>query len=224
VRDLLVITPTRGRPDSAARMVAAVKRTAVADTQVVLGVDEDDSDSYQGFEDKGCWVRSGPRMNCADWSNRLAKGFGQSFRYLASMSDDHVPVTPGWDGMLIAEIEDMGGTGIAYGDDGLQGKNLPTSWVMSSDIVEALGWMYCPPMTRLFCDNVIKDIGEQAGCLSFVPSVSVRHMHWTSGLSPKDQTAIDGEGAWAHDEAAYHEWQRDRMTDDVQKIRALLGR
>lgn len=222
MRDLLVITPTRGRLASAIRLAGAISVTAVADTQVVFGVDDDEKDYYRSLGEKDCWVLNAPRMNCADWSNRLARGFGGDFRYLASMSDDHVPMTPGWDGLLIAEIEDMGGTGIAYGDDGLMGRNLPTSWVMSADIVQALGWMYCPPMTRLFCDNVIKDIGEACNCLAYVPDVVIRHLHWTSGLSPKDQTAIDGEGAWAHDEAAYHEWKRDRMAADVAKVQALL--
>jgi hypothetical protein len=222
MRDLLVITPTRGRPAEATRLRDAIRATATADTQIVLGVDEDQMDLYHGISAGDCWMITAPRMNCAKWSNRLAQfGLAGEFTYLASVSDDQVPETPGWDSLLIAAIEDMGGTGIAYGNDGLMGQNLPTSWVMSADIVQALGWMYCPPMTRLFCDNVIKDLGEQAGCLAYLPDVVIRHLHWTSGLSPKDQTAIDGEGAWAHDEKAYHEWQAGRMAGDVAKIKNL---
>ena len=219
MRDLLVITPTRGRLASVIRLADAMRATCTAATQLVLGVDEDDH-SYDGA-DLDCWINTAPRMTCAEWSNRIALTYGHDFRYLASLSDDHLPETPGWDARLIEAIEKMGGTGIAYGNDLLQGPNLPTAPVMSSDIVRELGWMFCPPMTRLFCDNAWKDLGDQAGCLAYLPDVIIRHLHYTAGLAPRDQTAIDGEGAWAHDEAAYHAWRRDRMADDVDKIRKL---
>jgi hypothetical protein len=219
LRDLLVITPTRGRPASAERLRDAIHATATTDVQLAVGVDDDDR-SYDGT-DLGCWIYTGPRATCAAWTNRIASAAGGDFRYLASLSDDHVPETPGWDSMLIAAIEDMGGTGIAYGNDLLQGGNLPTAPVMSADIVQALGWMFCPPMTRLFCDNAWKDLGEQAGCLAYLPDVVIRHLHYTAGLSPRDQTAIDGEGAWVHDEGAYHAWRRDSMAADADKIREL---
>jgi hypothetical protein len=219
MRDLLVITPTRGRLAGVTRLRDAIRATSTTDIQLVIGVDDDDH-SYDGAS-LDCWTYTGPRANCAEWTNRIASAACGDFRFLASLSDDHLPVTHGWDSRLIAAIDDMGGTGIAYGNDLLQGKNLPTAPVMSSGIVHALGWMFCPPMTRLYCDNVWKDLGEMTGCLSYQPDVVIRHLHYTAGLGPRDQTAIDGESAWAHDEAAYHAWRQDGMAADADKIRRL---
>jgi hypothetical protein len=219
MRDLLVITPTRGRLAGATRLRDAIRETCTTDTQLVLGVDDDDP-SYEDA-DLDCWIYRGPRRSCAGWTNNIAQTCAADFRYLASLSDDHVPLTPGWDSLLIAAIEDMGGTGIAYGNDLLQGQSLPTAPVMSADIVQALGWMFFPGTTRLFADNAWKDVASAAGCLAYLPDVVIRHLHYAAGLAPRDQTAIDGEAPWAHDEAAYHEWRRDRMTGDVEQIRVL---
>ena len=219
MRDLLVITPTRGRLASVMRLRDAIRATSAADTELMLGIDDDDP-SYDGA-DLGCEVWRAPRRNCAEWTNAIAEACAGQFRYVASLSDDHLPETPGWDSRLITAIDDMGGTGIAYGNDLLQGESLPTAPVMSADIVQALGWMFCPPMTRLFCDNVWKDLGVLAGCLAYLPDVVIRHLHYTAGLGPRDQTAIDGEAAWTHDEAAYHAWRRERMAADAGAIGRL---
>lgn len=222
MRDLLVITPTRGRPWAVQRLMRAMRETCTADTQLVLGVDDDDP-SYDDSYDPDWWLERGARSNCVGWSNLLARRYAGQFRYVASLGDDHVPETKGWDSQLIEVIGENGGTGIAYGDDLLQGVNAPTAPVMSSDIPQALGWFFCPQMVRLFCDNVWLDLGREAGCLFYLPDVIIRHLHYTSGLAPRDETAIAGEGTWAHDEAAYHEWQRERMAADVARVRALLS-
>lgn len=222
VRDLLVITPTRGRLASAIRLADAVRRTRRASTHIVFGIDLDDTamDGDLTAMLPDCGMHAGPRQTCAAWTNEIAAAY-PGYSYYASLSDDHLPETDGWDVRLIEAIEASGGPGIAYGDDTLQGKNLPTAPVMSGDIVRELGWMFMPAVTRLFADNAWLDLGTEAGCLTYVPDVTIRHLHYTAGLAPRDQTAIDGEGAWGHDEAAYHEWKRERMAGDVAKVRAL---
>jgi hypothetical protein len=228
MRDLLVITPTRGRPASASRLLDAVVRTTTAVTDLFFGVDNDDG-AYEGDwptfrrSDGSYGIRllRGPRATCGEWTNRIAAEFGHEYRAVASLGDDHLPVTPGWDAALLAAIDEMGGTGIAYGDDGLQGQFLPTAPVISSDIVAALGWVFYPPVVHVFADNVWLDLGREAGCLRYVPEVRVEHLHYTAGLSPHDQTYADRDPFWAQDEAAYQAWRRDGMDADAEKIRTL---
>lgn len=221
MRDLLVITPTRGRPASARRLTDAVMDTATAATDLVFAIDDDDL-SYDGLSagERAMQVH-GPRRTCTEWTNQIASFMGDQYRALASLGDDHVPVTPGWDTMLLAAIDDMGGTGIAYGDDGLQGEFLPTAPVISSDIIATLGWMFWPPIVHVFADNVWLDLGREAECLRYVPGVRIEHLHYTSGLSPHDQTYADRDPFWAQDEAAYHAWRRDSLAADAEKIRRL---
>jgi hypothetical protein len=222
MRDLLVITPTRGRLASAQRLIDAMASTCTAQTDLVLAIDDDDP-AYGGLAMAGrrVIVVRGPRATCTEWTNRIAEQHGRGYRAFASLGDDHVPVTPGWDTALLAAIDDMGGTGIAYGDDGLQGQFLPTAPVISSDIVAALGWMFYPRIVHVFADNVWLDLGREAGCLRYVPEVRIEHLHYTAGLSRHDQTYADRDPFWAQDEAAYHAWQRDGMAADTGKIREL---
>lgn len=222
MRDLLIITPTRQRPDNARRLAAAVAETATADTLLLLAVDDDDP-SYDGGVDGAVIVR-GPRRSCVQWSNMLA--IGHEFRAVASLGDDHVPETHGWDSLLLAAIDGMGGTGIAYGDDGLQGQNLPTAPVVSSDIVAALGWLFHPGMLHYFCDNAWKDIAQGAGCLAYLPDVVIRHLHCCNGTAPRDQVYAGEEPAMEPDRATYEAWRAspDGVAADVARVRALTGR
>ena len=122
---------------------------------------------------------------------------------------------------MLAALDDMGGTGIVYGNDIGQGENLPTAVVMSSDIPAALGWWFLPSCLHFFVDAVWLYLGREAGCLRYLPEVVIEHLHYSRGASPHDQTYEDSRGAWQHDEAAWHAWQRSGMAADVEKIREL---
>lgn len=223
MRDLLIVTPTRQRPDSARRLAAAVRDTATAGTVLMLAVDDDDPSYGDGVE--GAEIIRGPRRSCVQWSNLIAAEHGPGYRAVASLGDDHVPETPGWDTALLAAIDAMGGTGIAYGDDALQGQNLPTAPVVSSDIVAALGWLFLPQMRHFFCDNAWKDIAQGAGCLAWLPGVVVRHLHCCNGTAPHDAVYASEEPAMEPDRATYEAWRDhpDGMAADVAKVRALMA-
>lgn len=221
MRDLLVITPTRQRPASALRLAEAILKTRTAETDLILAIDDDD-DSYEGVA-LPCSEVHGPRKTCGAWTNEVAREFGGEYRALASFGDDHVPETPGWDSLLLAAIDDMGGTGIAYPDDTGQHENLPTAPVVSSDIVRALGWMFHPGMIHYYCDNVLKDIGEGAGCLRYVPEAVVRHLHPGWGTAPVDQVYAEAFPAGDADMATWHEWRATQMAADVATVKALRG-
>lgn len=226
MRDLLIITPTRGRPQWARRLIEAVEQTATAATELILAADDDDRscDDMEIESDWPDWVSlvRGPRQTCAAWSNRIAAGYGHAYRALASFGDDHVPRTHGWDSLLLAAIDDMGGTGIAYPDDLGQRENLPTAPVISSDIPAALGWLFYPPMIHYWADNVWKDIGEGAGCLRYVPEAVVEHIHPGWGKTEMDLTYYEAWPAGDHDRDAYEAWCRDGRAGDVAKVKALM--
>jgi len=223
MRDLLIITPTRQRQANAQRLIDAVDATATAQTDLILAVDDDDIGSYAGLRAGRHMVACGPRMTCIQWTNLLAKDYGPQYRTLASLGDDHVPETLGWDAALLGAIDAMGGTGIVYGNDTLQGPNLPTAPVVSSGIPAALGWFMYPDLIHFFADNVWKDLGERAGCLRYLPNVIIRHHHFMFGTAPADATYAEAAPAWAADEAAYAAWCRGAGPGDVEKVRKLCA-
>jgi len=219
--DLLIVVPSRGRPQNIARLLDAVHATAKMKTRVHIAVDDDDPelDRYEYVLKQaggdGDDMTVGSRKGLAEWTNYLATTYAGSYPFLASLGDDHVPYTPGWDKALIRAIVEMGGTGFSYPWDGTR-EDIPEAVVMSSDIVTALGWMCLPGLSHWFVDNVWADLGRGAGCLRHLRAVKVEHA-WKG-----DQTSKESSESLAADRAAYYAWRRsERMQQDVDTVLAL---
>lgn len=205
--DLLVIVPSRGRPERFAQMRDAALGLAETDIRIAVATDADDPSAvaYRGSGQVVFW--QGPRQTVAGWMNVIAMAEHGNYRALCSMGDDHMPRTPGWDRLLLEAIDGMSGTGIAYGDDLLQRENLPTSVVVSSDIVGALGWLALPALRHFALDNVWKDLGQGAGCLAYCPDVVIEHLHPGAGTGQWDETYASEAALYPQDDAAYYAWR-----------------
>ena len=224
--DLLVIVPSRGRPGSIARLLDAVHATARADTHVHVAVDDDDPelDRYryvmQQAAREGDKLTVGPRKGLCEWTNEVAVQRAGEYPYLASLGDDMVPRTPGWDRALIRGIERMGGTGIVYPWDGTR-EDIPEAPFVSSDIVAALGWFFLPEVSHWYGDNVLADLGRGAGCLRHLRAVAVDHLNAAAGQAKPDATARDNGRSLKADRDAYYAWRKTRMAGDIKTVAAL---
>jgi hypothetical protein len=117
-----------------------------------------------------------------------------------------------------------------YGNDLLQGANLPTAVFMTSDIIRALGWMVPPSLQHLYVDDSWRDLGRSAACLQYLPDVVIEHVHpFALGADHRPKAELDdgyrrvnAPGVYAADEAAYRAWHRSgAFARDVQAIIAL---
>ena len=219
--DLLVIVPSRGRPQNIARLLDAVHATSRMKTRVHVAVDDDDPEleRYRYVMGQaggdGDTLTTGPREGLAAWTNDIAVSRAGEYPFLASLGDDHVPYTPGWDKALIRAIVSMGGTGLAYPWDGTR-EDIPEAVVMSSDIVQALGWMCEPSLSHWYVDNVWADLGRGAGCIRHLRAVKVEHA-WKG-----DQTSRESSESLTADRDAYYAWRRSgRMEQDVGAVISL---
>ena len=221
--DLLVIVPSRGRPQNIARLLDAVHATAKMSTHVHVAVDDDDPEleryryvmSQAAAE--GDRLTAGPRKGLCAWTNEIAAARAGEYPSLASLGDDHVPVTPGWDRALIRGIADMGGTGITYPWDGTR-EDIPEAVVLSSDIVQALGWFCLPGLSHWYPDNAWADLGRGAGCIRHLRAILVDHRQVATGKAPVDQTAKDNGRSLDADRDTYYRWRATRMADDIATI------
>ena len=211
-----------------ARFMQAAAKTCRADTAIVWAFDDDDPLAGKSAAVVAAHagripvsVVTGPRKGLGAWTNEIAMARAGEYRALGSFGDDHVPQTGGWDKLLLAAIEQMGGTGIAYPNDGLR-EDVCEAWVQSSDIVRALGWMCEPSLKHWWVDAVIAGLGRGAGCLRYLPDVLVPHKHFAAGLAQADATYRDSGRNIAADQAAYEVWQEQRMDADIATVRALL--
>jgi hypothetical protein len=236
VSELLVIVPTRGRPESVGRVIDAWEDTDAFKQGAVLAflVDADDPavDDYQGAFElleaphmqasmhvMPAWLPLVPKLN--RWAALLAEH--QHFA-LGFAGDDHLPRTKGWVAAYLAALRDLR-TGIVYGNDGIQGQRLPTQWAMTSDIIRALGRMVPADVEHLYCDNAVKDLGEAAGCLRYLPDVLIEHMHPVAGKAPMDAgyARVNRREQYRKDRLAYEKWRDRGLPDQAAMVRAVAA-
>lgn len=219
--DLLVIVPSRGRPQNIARLLDSVHGTAKMKTHVHVGVDDDDPEleRYRYVIEKaakpGDELTAGPRKGLTGWTNEIAMTAAKEYPYLASFGDDMIPRTPGWDKALIKGIERMGNTGITYPWDSTR-EDIPEACVISSDIVRELGWFAHPDLNHWFIDNVWADLGRGTGRIRHLRAVAVEHQ-WKA-----DQTSKDSGQKLTADRDAYYSWRKTGMADDIAVLRKLI--
>lgn len=224
--DLLVITPSRARPSWASRLLEAVHSTARGPVHVALCVDDDDPEleAYRAIELRPFDVLIvGPRKNLVEWTNHVAVASTGKYRYLASLGDDHVPRTPGWDVKLIRVIAGFpGGTGFAYPHDGVR-EDVPEAVVVSSDIVEALGWFMLPSLTHYWVDNVWMELGKANGCIKLLRAVNVEHLSPMVGKAAPDDTHRTQAMRIPQDHATFREWrQGPGYKKDVATVASII--
>lgn len=225
--DLVVIVPSRGRPQAAADLARRCAATCTADTVLLVVVDADDPDlpSYQapaGTQVFFAWAPAASgHVGAINFGAARALEEFQPFA-VAKLDDDHRPRTKGWDTKLLAALHELG-TGIAYGNDLLQGQRLPTAPAMTADIVQALGYMGPPELGHLYVDDFWRDLGVEAGCLRYLPGVVIEHLHPLAGKAAVDEGYLraNDPAQFRRDGVAYETYKAGRFAGDVAKVKAL---
>lgn len=231
MRDLAILVPSRGRPASVTRLVEACRETCLTDYQLCWGFDEDDPELDSNLIARGhsrSYSWTGPRKGLAAWTNAMWRSLEGEFRYYASIGDDHEPLTRGWDKQLTGTLEERGG-GFAYCWNGHHQAepNYPEMCVISAPVLSALGWMAEPSMLHYCIDVVWRDLGHEAGCLYYLPDVTLLHHHWAfpgPHAGARDDTYWEAAERGRQDVAAHATWTRERKATDVLKVLGALER
>jgi len=188
---MCVVVPSRGRPENAERLAQAFKDTNTeADLYVIIDNDDPKWDEYAKSENYKKLPADNKTGGCAKSLNTGAVHLLDItkyplYDYFVFMGDDHLPRTPGWDKAFIQALGHN--TGIVYGDDLLQGANLPTAYGMSRDLVNELRGMTFPGCIHLFFDNFVKQLGLDLEYLKYLPDVIIEHMHPIAGKAQMDE-------------------------------------
>ena len=209
-----------------AKLLDAVHRTRQLVTHVHFAADDDDPavPEYRKVMRAampGDEFETGPRDGLAGWTNKIAVRRAPEYRFLASLGDDMLPRTAGWDARLARAIGD--GPGVAYPWDGIR-EDIPEAAVLSSEIVQALGWMCEPSLDHWYVDNVWADLGRGLGCLKYLRAVAVDHNHHVTGKTQIDDTYRSASQKIPADKAAYEKWRSERMDEDIAVIRKFATR
>lgn len=219
--EIVVLVPTRGRPDNAKRLYTSLMDTANRGFGIEFCVDEDDPYLEAYLEAlPGGTVSVGSPNRLGPWLNIASKAHLGNYDIIGFIGDDVISRTYGWDEDV---REAYGPNMIAYPNDGHQGPGLPTSVFMDSDLIWSLGYMVNPAFKHLYIDNHWKRLGEELDTLTYLPEVNMEHMHPFAGKAPEDATyrAANSPEQYSTDGQAFMIWEQRVLPIDV--IRAMEG-
>jgi hypothetical protein len=218
VKTLLIIVPSRKRPDNAHRLLDQLRVTTsfIAPAYVKFAVDEDDP-TFDQYPEKNRVQVEGGNMVAA--LNEIAESEASAHDYLAFLGDDTFP-HDGWYPKIMNALMYQKNS-IVYGNDLIHGEGLPTSVFMDSNIVKTLGYMAPPNQKQLFVDNYWKALGEALGTLTYVPEAIIEHLHPIAHKAPSDASyeAAYTPVRWKSDEEAFQLHMRDIFPQDLEKLR-----
>jgi hypothetical protein len=227
--EVAILVPSRGRPDKLREMVNAAKSLASEEIHILCGIDRDDKYIKDYDTVTGVTHCVDDRMGLREWTNVLARYVLQEnpdIKYLVSMGDDHMVRTVDWDKKLKEAIQGMGEPGFSFGDDDINGSNLCTSWMVSVEIVKAIGWMMLPWLDHMYVDNAIMELGNAANRIVYCPDVRIEHMHPTAKKSNWDTTYLESstDEQYAKDKKAFNRWRFSTFFEqDVLRVKQTHG-
>ena len=228
---IVVLCPTRGRPDQAAEMVRSFRETVhLFATTLVLVVDRDDPqlDAYLKVPPQFTEAAGGMPLRPTDppvvmilepsetgnltrATNTAARRVWDDDCIIGHVGDDHRFRTPGWD---VAIEEALREPGVAYADDGYWHEALCTSWFVSSSIPRTLGYLALPTAQHYAIDDVWLQVGRELGRLRYLPDVFIEH--------PSPKLRVKGPSKRA-DREALDVWRRDRMAAEVASVERMIA-
>lgn len=221
---MLVIVPTRGRPQAVGELATTFYDTvSYRGAHLVFGVDSDDPE-LAAYEDAmyehlelADWVEVNPRMGMVGTLNHLAMQQAPQHDVIGFLGDDHRFRTMDWDLRVKEALANQ--PGVVYGNDLLQGLNLPTAVFISSDIILKLGYMAPPSLSHLYVDNAWLEIGKATN-LTYLPDVVIEHMHPTAGKAEWDEgyKRVNDGGLYERDRVAFERFMADQWPTDVQRV------
>jgi hypothetical protein len=212
---MLLIVPTRKRATACDELLTAFEETAEC-SDILFGIDDDDKSDYSSRVLEKSSVN--PRLRMGGTLNLLANANAEDYEFLSFMGDDHRPRTQGWDRILSEAIGER--PGVAYGDDLLQGVNLPTAVTMSAEIVRRIGYMVPPALVHMYMDNFWRDFGVKIGNLQYRADVVIEHMHYLAGKAINDlqYQEVNASHVYEKDRIAYEDYQKTQMDSDASSV------
>jgi len=219
---MIVIVPSRGRPDRAAAMVRSATETAQGEVRIVVAVDPDDEQLAEYRRVIADLVVLPERLGYSRTLNLLAYQEWDREDILGAFGDDVLFRTHGWDHKVRKALATPG---IAFGDDLAHHESHPTAVWMSTPVAKALGWLAIPDCHHQYVDNAWAEVGRALGILRYLPDVVVEHMHPAYQKAELDDTyrSVYSLPQASIDHANFLAWKETRLAKDVARVKEALG-
>lgn len=213
---ILTICPTFQRPKLCTEMLNSWENTISENNTMVLGMDISDP-TISAYPKNANRVTCKANSTVTEVINSIWSQY-QEYDYFHIINDDVIFHTKGYDSKMVNILEEYD-SGIAYGNDLFQGKNLPTFPFISSNLPHALGWLQEPSLNRYCGDTVWNDIGIKCDCLYYMGGIIIEHKHKLAG---KGDTDVDMK-VFQEDWHNYVKWNQMAMKTDVERVKGALN-
>lgn len=233
--DLVVVIPSRGRPQSVERMAVAFAETGADELAVGWAVEHDDPclDAYR--EAVAEWFAYGEVLPVEGGSMATAINAASLHALadldpyaIAVLNDDHVPRTPAWHAAMLDALLRLDPIGLVYPNDGFRGEGLATVWAVHAAWVAAIGRMVPARVEHLYADDAMMDLAKYVGNrVEYLPDVLIEHMHPLAGKAETDEgyARVNGRERLRADRTRFKIWQgsRKRTEQRVALAMAIAG-
>lgn len=229
--ELVMLVPTRGRPQNAVRLHRQFTATTTHGLTDLWFIVDDDDPKVDEYHALGLPMfthypdRHGHGMVAA--LNAFANAVKNDYPYVGFMGDDHFPETSLWDTAYVNSLK--AGNFFVYGDDGIQGPVMPTQVAMTSEVPRALGYM-APRLFRHLCIDVVwKMWGDAIGRIEYLPQIKMSHLHPIAKNygGPEvmwDDTYQRGNSSEVaiRDAEVFRNWKERDFPNEIDILRGLL--
>lgn len=220
----LVIVGSRNRPHNAERCFRHLKEVShISDFMLVIN--EDQRQLYSDIEGVQTIVvpASYGNTSTAKQNYIVEKKLYQGYFTLSGIDDDTIVTTDGWDLLLSLPLKAKG-YGVSWGNDTIQNGRVPTKWTITTNIIDALGFLCPPGLIHLFIDDFLARIGQELNSAHYAPHVMLEHHHWLNKKAEMDATYMENstQEVWAHDERVFTEYMTGQFHDDIAKVKRHL--
>jgi hypothetical protein len=239
--EIVVLAPTRGRPERAEDLVASFRGTVhLFSTSLILVVDRNDPEIERYLEIPG--RHRGPAGgqplsppdpvhvmvlaehetgNLTKATNSAARRVWDDDLVIGHVGDDHLFRTPGWDRVVLAHLRSQ--PGVLYGNDLNVRELLPTAPFINAIIPRTLGWYALPTCHHMYIDNAWKQIGQGIGRLIYLDDLIIEHMHPSVRKAKPDAGYLLADSSLDHDRIAFEAWMKMDYAEDLERVRRALA-
>lgn len=235
MKNLLIICPSRGRPQRILETIQSIQDTCNFEhTDFMVLLDDDDvcvPDYYKNLPE---WVKIkvyNREHDCTLTTEIINRAFNENkeYSFYSVTNDDIVYLTKGWDEALCQKLKISSGQDDTmvekYGDSyigNVKPGEFPITSVIDGDIVREIGWLQYPKLRHSCGDNIWFWIGRRGGCLYHDSKYHTEHRSHYFGKGEADETfqkcnAFDNQ----QDYYAYKEWLKYRCGNEVCKVQEL---
>ena len=232
---ITVCCPTRGRPESMARLYNSLRNTAYDRTNIelIFYIDDDDDESIKKMHELELSLAQlqinmviGPRIILADtWNKCMIAGQGPIYMVCA---DDIVFESKNWDALVEYEFMQCDDKILlVYGKDGGKNERLATHPFLHENWIDTVGYFTPPYFHFCMCDKWLDAVAREINRIRFVPQIVTAHhnctnKNYTSGVPDNTWDEMQQRGIAQDYRGEYHKRGKERE-EIVKKIQEFIN-